>query len=552
MFSDVQNHWAKSSILELAERNLVRGYPDGTFRPNAGLTRAEFAVLMFNCFSKAPIVRPSIKFKDVSENHWAFRAIEKATSRGFLVGYPDQTFKPDEQITRVQTIIAYASYLKLKVPQEPAINGDFSTENILQVYFEDAPDIPNYAKRLMLAAAHHYFVVNHPNRQKLNPNKPSTRGEVAALICQALKFWGVVPIEHIAIAEPLAIFPQYSSISSFNEGLAIVNSSLRASNFYPGWTVIDKKGQVVLNTRSLDWTGQQFSEGLLRVSLNGKLGFINQSGTFVIPATLEFSDDFSEGFAGVKIDKKFGYINRAGTAVISPQFDSVGPFKGGIAPVSLNQKYGYINALGEVIVPIEYEFAINFYEGMAIVKKGGKYGFVDAQGNEAIAPQFESCKSFSDGLAQVRLENRYGFIDKTGELVIQTPYSVESFSEGLAAILVDDKWGYIDRTGQIVISPLFYGLEYMKPWFYPAAQPFSEGLAAVRVGKNCGFIDADGNWMIRPKFSDARSFSEGLAPVSWDGEWITRPIGFDGSANPVDFETTLEGAKWGYVNNPLR
>ena len=549
MFSDIQNHWAKPCILELAERNLVSGYPDGTFRPNSPVTRAEFAVLMFNCFSKAPVIQESINFKDVAKTYWAYDAIQKATARGFLVGYPDKTFKPDQQIPRVQTMIAYASYLKLTTPQEPAINGDLSLENLLQVYFEDAADIPNYAKPLMLNAAYHYFVVNYPNSRKLNPNKPSSRGEVAALICQALKFWSVVPINYIAIAEPLAIFPQYDFASPFSQGLAVVSNRLQYPSFGYQNLVIDQKGQLTIDLQPYDWSSQQFSDGLLKVSVNGKLGFITTSGNLVISPQFEQASDFSEVFAAVKIDNKYGYTDPSGTVIIKPQFDEAGQFKDNIARVSLNQKYGYINKLGKVIIPIEYEFASDFSEGLGKVKIEGKFGFIDTQGNVAISPKFEFCDSFSDGLARVKLENQYGFIDKTGKVVIQTSNYVESFSEGRSAILANDKWGFIDRNGQIVIAPQFYGLEHMKR---PIVQRFSEGLSAVRLGKNCGFIDRDGNWIIRPKFSDADSFSEGFASVNWDGKWITRPIGFDGSANPIDFETALEGGKWGYIKNPLK
>lgn len=549
MFSDVQNHWAKSSILELAGRNLVSGYPDGTFRPNAPVTRAEFAVLMFNCFSKARIIRDFINFKDVPKSHWAYDAIKKANSRGFLVGYPDKTFKPEQQIPRVQTMIAYAGYLKLENPQSPAINGDLSLDKLLQSYFEDAANIPNYAKPLMLAAAYHYLVVNYPNPKKLNPNKPSTRGEVAALICQALKFWGSVPAEYIATENPFAIFPQYDFAAPFSQGLAVVSNRLGAPSFGYQQIVIDQKGKPVIDLQPYNWTSQQFSDGLLQVSVNEKAGFITTSGNIVISPQFEEAFDFSEVFAAVKIDGKYGYIDPSGTMRIPPQFDGAGQFKNGIAVVRLNQKYGYINQLGQVIIPIEYESASDFSEGLAQVKIEGKFGFINPQGNIIISPQFESCESFSDGLARVNLENQYGFIDKTGQIVIKTSNYVESFSEGRAAILVNDKWGFMDQTGKIVITPQFYGIKYMKR---PIVQAFSEGLAAVRLGAICGFIDKNGNWVIRPKFSDADSFSEGVASVNWDGEWITRSIGYDSSAIPVDWETVLEDGKWGYIKNPLK
>ncbi|MEA5500893.1 WG repeat-containing protein [Limnoraphis robusta Tam1] len=549
MFSDVQNHWAKSSILELAGRNLVSGYPDGTFRPNAPVTRAEFAVLMFNCFSEAPIIREPLNFKDVTKTYWAYDAIQKATSRVFLVGYPDKTFKPEQQIPRVQTIIAYAGYKKLEIPTGPEIYVNTSLDQLLKLYFEDAADIPIYAKPLMLNAAYHYYVVNYPNSKKLNPNKPSTRGEVAALICQALKFWGAVTVESIATENPLAIFPQYDFAAPFSQGLAVVSNRLEYPSFGYQQIVIDQKGKPVIDLQAYNWTSLQFSDGLLQVSVNEKAGFITKSGNMVISPQFEAASDFSEVFAAVYIDGKYGYIDPSGTMRIPPQFDQAGQFKNGMAMVSLNQKYGYINQLGKVIIPIEYESASDFSEGLAKVKIEGKFGFINPQGNLVISPQFESCESFSEGLARVKLENQYGFIDKTGKIVIKTSNHVESFSEGLAAILVNDKWGFIDKTGKIVIAPQFYGINHIQP---SIVKRFSEGLAAVRLGAICGFIDQNGNWVIRPKFSDADSFSEGVASVNWGGKWISRPTAYDGSAVPTDWETVLEDGKWGYIKNPLK
>src|SRR3712207_8544117 len=60
-FSDIQNHWAKECISQMAPRKLVSGYPDGSFRPNATITRAEFAVLMLNAFPNSPEKRSGSK-----------------------------------------------------------------------------------------------------------------------------------------------------------------------------------------------------------------------------------------------------------------------------------------------------------------------------------------------------------------------------------------------------------------------------------------------------------------------------------------------------------
>ena len=60
VFSDIQNHWAKGSILAAEGRNILKGYPDGTFRPFAPVTRAEFAAIISIALPQQPSSRPGI------------------------------------------------------------------------------------------------------------------------------------------------------------------------------------------------------------------------------------------------------------------------------------------------------------------------------------------------------------------------------------------------------------------------------------------------------------------------------------------------------------
>lgn len=191
-FTDIQNHWAKDCISQMAPRKLVSGYPDGTFRPNATITRAEFAVLMLNAFPDAPEKRPGTAFKDVPANHWAHKAIQDAYKRGFFSGYPGGTFQPNQAIPRVQAIGVLAGARNL------SFSGN--AEGTLRQYFEDAGQIPNYAKSAIAAATINSLVVNHPNIKQIKPNQNATRGEVAALICRALFIYAVPP-QYIAGVE---------------------------------------------------------------------------------------------------------------------------------------------------------------------------------------------------------------------------------------------------------------------------------------------------------------------------------------------------------------
>jgi len=191
-FTDVQNHWAEDCINQMAPRKLVSGYPDGTFRPNATITRAEFAVLMLNAFPDAPVRRAGTMFKDVPPNHWAHKAIQDAYKRGFFSGYPGGTFLPNQPIPRVQAIGVLAGARNLSFSGLP--------EGTLRQYFTDAGQIPDYAKNAIAAAAINSLIVNYPNVKQLKPNQTATRAEVTALICRALFIYAVPP-QYIAGVE---------------------------------------------------------------------------------------------------------------------------------------------------------------------------------------------------------------------------------------------------------------------------------------------------------------------------------------------------------------
>lgn len=176
-FTDVpSNYWALTFIQELASRNIIKGFPDGSFRPNAPVTRAQFAALLSQAVNK-PNFRPSATFTDVISTYWAASAIQKAYTTGFMSGYSATTFRPNENISRVQILVSLANGLGY-VPTKPI-------ESTLQA-FTDTATIPAYARNGVAAATENGMVVNYPNLKLLNPNQPATRAEVAAFIYQSL------------------------------------------------------------------------------------------------------------------------------------------------------------------------------------------------------------------------------------------------------------------------------------------------------------------------------------------------------------------------------
>ncbi|MBR1425681.1 S-layer homology domain-containing protein [bacterium] len=110
MFPDVPNgHWAACDINKLAINNVVVGYPDGYFNPNRNISRAEFATMLVKGFNMNPQYgRTTSQFTDVATNNWANAAIAKAVDEDLLKGYPNRTFRPNAPVTRVEAFTSIA------------------------------------------------------------------------------------------------------------------------------------------------------------------------------------------------------------------------------------------------------------------------------------------------------------------------------------------------------------------------------------------------------------------------------------------------------------
>ncbi|MBD2336271.1 S-layer homology domain-containing protein [Calothrix sp. FACHB-156] len=181
-FNDVsENHWAKDFIAELAALQIIQGFPDGSFRPDEQLTRAQFAAMLSQAFEKVKVRNP-ISFRDVSTRHWAYNAIREAYSTGFLSVSSNQ-FKPTQSLSRLEVLLSIARGLNY------TFSG--STQTILAAY-SDATSIRSEVRTAIAALTQRGIVVNYPDVQTLNADKVATRAEVTALIYKSLVSTGEV------------------------------------------------------------------------------------------------------------------------------------------------------------------------------------------------------------------------------------------------------------------------------------------------------------------------------------------------------------------------
>lgn len=110
--------WSATAISYMSKLGLVKGYPDGNFRPFANISRAEFAAMATRF---AQLTGGSKTFTDVPKDHWAYESIQRAAEAGWVSGYPDGSFKPDQPISRAE-VVAITNRMLNRFADEEYVN----------------------------------------------------------------------------------------------------------------------------------------------------------------------------------------------------------------------------------------------------------------------------------------------------------------------------------------------------------------------------------------------------------------------------------------------
>jgi hypothetical protein len=154
--TDIAGHWAEAQIRELMERGVVSGLPDGTFRPELTVTRAEFVTMVNKSLGLSPLADTG-RFSDVNSGDWFAGQVEAAAEAGYVTGNPDGTFSPYRPITREQAaamLIRAFGFARLVSETE---------QNAALAPFADAEQVSPWAKADMATAVHFGLISGYTN-----------------------------------------------------------------------------------------------------------------------------------------------------------------------------------------------------------------------------------------------------------------------------------------------------------------------------------------------------------------------------------------------------
>lgn len=177
-FSDISGHWAQEQVQAWTDKGLVEGYPDGTFHPDKAVTRAEFVALV-NRAMKKQSPEATADFKDVKASDWFYREVATAVEAGYVDGYEDKTFRPNQAITRQEAASMSARLLKLE-KGDPAVLDKF----------KDAAQIGSWAKENLAAVVDRDLIKGYPDGT-FGPTRSITRAEAVVVLDRAAS--GVTP-----------------------------------------------------------------------------------------------------------------------------------------------------------------------------------------------------------------------------------------------------------------------------------------------------------------------------------------------------------------------
>ena len=240
---------------------------------------------------------------------------------------------------------------------------------------------------------------------------------------------------------------KYDIIGQFSDGLARVYEDGK-------WGFIDETGNKVLSLNCSYVTN--FYGGFASVEQTDdskKWGIIDKTGKFII-SNCESVDYFYDGLARVCIDKKWGYIDMDGNIKIPCQYERAHSFSDGLAWIHQKGKDGIIDRNGEkIMLRGEMYMKLSFSEGLSAVrpKKQNKYGYINRMGEIVIPCQFYSTYGFSNGIAIINdIKGNYGCIDKSGNIIIPCMYRRLKFNDGLIVAELNGTKYFFNNRGNLI------------------------------------------------------------------------------------------------------
>ena len=508
-FSDVPtNYWAYDSIQKLANSQVISGFPDGKFRPEEPVTRAQFAAVLSQAFLRAK-ARSSTPFADVRPNYWAADAINAARSSGFMAGYPDNRFRPDAPIRRVDAWVALAKGLKYADASENTLNR-----------YSDAGKIPEYAAAAVRSLAQAEILVpDSKDTTKLSPLKSATRADLAAFVYQAMmttsdwqnKPVSVIPAKTVAVSfsntgERLAtLTPERDKVQIWNAQTGKLSSEIGAVDENRFWAIAlsgdgTKVGAIAVNktteTPELGLWNVQTKERLWQQTLDKSSDYYHyyvafQPGDQMLLAQVELVESSSKGEALPTPGNAIRFYDTT-TGAVARSLTSASPYN----TISFSQDgvllAGTDGAKVDLWQPKDSQLVSSFEPGKILPSAcDGQCPYYP------VSTAFGSDSHTLSVLSQNLFEGRFNLWDAGREVLI-TPFYLDSVETDR-----DDSFEMISPDGKyILLGGRVSGLRLIDSQTgYSGWRPDLSAQADSAIANESTPADFDAIYSLRPAFS---------------------------------------------------
>ena len=176
-FSDTAGHWAESYINTAVNEKIITGYPDGKFLPDKAVTRAEFATMVNKALGNSG--SETIKFSDVVYGEWYYNDVAKALAASYTAGYDDNTFRPNNPITRQEAAVMISRIV-------PAYGADGNLKK-----YSDYGSIADWAYTSLEKVNGKGYIGAYDDG-KIHPTDKLTRAQTAKIICDIISKESIV------------------------------------------------------------------------------------------------------------------------------------------------------------------------------------------------------------------------------------------------------------------------------------------------------------------------------------------------------------------------
>ena len=174
------DYWAAPQIKELTEKGVIVGYPDGTFKPDANVSRAEFASMAIKALGQehTTIAQP-VNFNDIEPGFWAYDSIQKALYFDLISCPPEgEAFRPDDTVTRGESISVAVNALTTEQI------SNIKAKEVLSKKYADTAEVP---EKFLIPAGkaeilNMLVTIPSSDKAKIDAERPATRAEVAGIL----------------------------------------------------------------------------------------------------------------------------------------------------------------------------------------------------------------------------------------------------------------------------------------------------------------------------------------------------------------------------------